>query len=183
MKLYFVRCPQWSHDLFKEKKKVKGNSYNPVWPMLYWKYLAGIRKRRVGIWLILGIRVNVMGRKKMLISQSCPTLCDPMDCNPPGSSVHGILQARILEWVVIPFSRGSSQPRDWTQVSWIAGRFSAIWNKTKNLGSSLMVQWLGLHTATAGGLGSIPGWGTKIPQTIWHSQKGTTTTAEKKLTW
>ena len=47
----------------------------------------------------------------------CPTLCDPMDCNLPGSSVHGILQARILEWVVMPSFRGSSQSRDWTQVS------------------------------------------------------------------
>ena len=46
----------------------------------------------------------------MLVSQSCPTLCNPMDCSPPGSSVHGILQARILEWVAIPFSRGSSNP-------------------------------------------------------------------------
>ena len=49
--------------------------------------------------------------------------CDAMDCSPPGSSVHGILQARILEWVAIPFSRGSSQPRDRTHVSCIAGRF------------------------------------------------------------
>ena len=57
------------------------------------------------------------------VAQSCPTLCDPMDCSPPGSSVHGILQARILEWVAISFSRGSSQPRDRTQVSCIAGRF------------------------------------------------------------
>ena len=47
-----------------------------------------------------------------LIAKSCPTLCDPMDSNPPGSSVHGILQARILEWVAIPFARVSSQPRD-----------------------------------------------------------------------
>ena len=46
------------------------------------------------------------------VAQSCLTLCDPMDCNPPGSSVHGILQARILELVVISSSRGSSQPRD-----------------------------------------------------------------------
>ena len=45
---------------------------------------------------------------KGLVAQSCPTLCDPTDCSPPGSSVHGILQARILEWVAIPFSRGSS---------------------------------------------------------------------------
>ena len=44
--------------------------------------------------------------------QLCPTLCDPMDCSPPGSSVHGILQARTLEWVAISSSRGSSQPRD-----------------------------------------------------------------------
>ena len=49
--------------------------------------------------------------------QSCLTLCDPMDCSPPGSSVHGILQARILEWVSLSSSRGSSQPRDQTQVS------------------------------------------------------------------
>ena len=45
-----------------------------------------------------------------LVAQSCPTLCDPLDYSPPGSSIHGILQARILEWVAIPFSRGSSQP-------------------------------------------------------------------------
>ena len=49
---------------------------------------------------------------KVLVAQLCLTLCDPMDCSPPGSSVHGILQARILEWVAISFSRGSSQPRD-----------------------------------------------------------------------
>ena len=46
--------------------------------------------------------------------QSCPTLCDPMDCSPLGSSVHGILQTRVLKWVAMPSSRGSSQPRDWT---------------------------------------------------------------------
>ena len=56
------------------------------------------------------------------VAQSCPTLCDPVDCSLPGSSIHGILQARILEWVAISFSRGSSQPRDRTQVSHIAGR-------------------------------------------------------------
>ena len=53
-------------------------------------------------------------RNKVLVAQSCPTLCDPMDCSPPGSSVHGILQARILEWITMPSSRGSSWPRDWT---------------------------------------------------------------------
>ena len=54
------------------------------------------------------------------VTQLCPILCDLMDHNPSSSSVHGILQARILEWATIPFSRGSSQPRDHTQVSWIA---------------------------------------------------------------
>ena len=59
----------------------------------------------------------------MLVAQSCLTLCDTMDCSPPGSSVHEIFQARILEWITISFSRGSSQPRDGTQVSCTAGRF------------------------------------------------------------
>ena len=59
-------------------------------------------------------------------AQSCPTLCDPMDCSPPGSSVHGILQARIVDWVTISFSRGSSQPRDQTQVSCTAGRHFTV---------------------------------------------------------
>ena len=63
----------------------------------------------------------------MLVAQFCLTLCDPMDCSPPGSSLHGILQARILEWVAISFYRGSSQPRDSTCVSCIAGRFFTIW--------------------------------------------------------
>ena len=62
-----------------------------------------------------------------LAAQLCPALCDPVDCSPPGSSVHGILQARILEWVTTLSSRGSSQPRDWTQVSGITGRFFSIW--------------------------------------------------------
>ena len=64
---------------------------------------------------------------KVLIAQSCPALCNPIDYNPPGSSVHEILQARILEWVTIPFSRGSSWPRDPTQVFCIADRFFTIW--------------------------------------------------------
>ena len=58
----------------------------------------------------------------VLITQLCPTLCDPMDCSLPGSSVHGISQARILVWVAIPFSRGSYQPRDRTWVS-VIGRW------------------------------------------------------------
>ena len=61
------------------------------------------------------------------VAQSCLTLCDPMDCSPPGSCVHGILQARIPEWVAISFSRGSSRPRDRTQDSCITGRCFNLW--------------------------------------------------------
>ena len=64
---------------------------------------------------------------KVLVAQSCPTLCKSMDCSPPGSSVHGILQARILECVAVSSSRGSSQLRDQTWVSCIAGSFFTVW--------------------------------------------------------
>ena len=61
------------------------------------------------------------------VAQSCPTLCDPMDCSLSGSSVHGIFQARVLEWIAISFPRGSSRPRNRTQVSHIAGRHFTVW--------------------------------------------------------
>ena len=68
------------------------------------------------------------GKKvKMLITQPCLTLCNPVDCSPPGSSVHVILQARILEWVAITFSRGSFWSRNQGQVSCTAGRFFTVW--------------------------------------------------------
>ena len=65
---------------------------------------------------------------KSEVAQSCPTLCDPVDCSLLGSSFQGILQARILEWVAISFSRGAPQPRDRTQVSRIAGRRFNLWS-------------------------------------------------------
>ena len=61
------------------------------------------------------------------VAQSYPTLCNPMDYSLPGFSVHGIFQARVLEWVAISFSRGSSWPRYRTQVSCIAGRHFTLW--------------------------------------------------------
>ena len=61
------------------------------------------------------------------VAQSCPTLCNPMGCSPPGSSVHWIFQARVLEWVAISFSRGSSWLRDWTRVSCIVSRRFTVW--------------------------------------------------------
>ena len=67
----------------------------------------------------------------VLVVHPCLTLCDLMDYSSPGSSVHGIFWARILEWVAIPFSRGSSWPRDQTQVSCTAGGFFTIWATRK----------------------------------------------------
>ena len=66
-----------------------------------------------------------------VVAQSCPALCNSMDCSTPGSSVHGILQARILEWVAMPSSSRSSQPRARTQVSRIAGGFFTVWATRK----------------------------------------------------
>ena len=80
---------------------------------------------------------------------SCAILCDPVDCNPPGSSVHGILQARILEWVAMPFSRGSSQPRDRTWVSsCIVGRFFTISATRKQRGLETPLQVTDLNVET-----------------------------------
>ena len=76
-------------------------------------------------WFCQGLLAPVL--VKMLVAQLCPTLCNPRDCSLRGSSVHGILQARILEWVAISFSRGSSQPRDQTWNSHTVGRFFTIW--------------------------------------------------------
>ena len=81
----------------------------------------------------------------MLATQSCPTHCDPTNCSPPGSSVHGILQARILQWVAISFSRGSSQLRDQAQVSCIACRLFTVWSTREDHSSlnkhSGFIQW------------------------------------------
>ena len=73
---------------------------------------------------IINFRYTGEGEGECEVAQSCPTLCDPMDCSLPCSSVHGIFQARVLEWGAIAFSRGSSQPGDRTWVSRIVGRCS-----------------------------------------------------------
>ena len=70
-----------------------------------------------------------------LIAQSCLTLCDPVDYSPPGSSVHGVFQAKILEWVAISYSRGSTQPKDQTAPPALTGRFfttSTTWEALYN---------------------------------------------------
>ena len=93
------------------RDSVSSSSFSCNMLLSYWSPIVGIKQVK---W-------------KVLIAQSCPTLCDPMDCSLPGSSVHGILQARMLEWVAMPFSRGSSWPRDWTWVSHVAAIFFTIW--------------------------------------------------------
>ena len=80
----------------------------------------------------------------VLVTQSCPALCNPMDCRLPGSSIHGISQARVLEWVAIFFSRGSSQPRDGTQVSCPAGRRFTTWaiREASRVNWLLFAEWM-----------------------------------------
>ena len=79
-------------------------------------------KKATGEWPLPFSLIKQCAESKVKVAQSCLTLCDPMDY-----TVHGILQARLLEWVAIPFSRRSSQPRDWTQVSYIRGGFFTRW--------------------------------------------------------
>ena len=72
-------------------------------------------------------RIKISLSTETEVAQSCPTLCDPTDCSLPGSSIRGVSQARILEWVAISSSRESSLPRDQTWVSHIAGRWFTVW--------------------------------------------------------
>ena len=113
------------------------------------------------------------------VAQLCPTLRDPMDCSLPGSSVHGIFQARILEWVAISFSRKSSRPRDWTQVSHIVGRCFTVWATREVLCIKMYFEDFpggsaakALHSQYRGP-GFDPWSGKKIPHATtksWHSK-------------
>ena len=92
-----------------------------------------------------------------LVAKLCWTLCDPMDCSPPGSSVHGILQAKILEWVAMSLSRGSSWPKDQTCISCIVGGFfTAELPGKPNLGM-LVVKNLPINAGDSRDAGSVPG--------------------------
>ena len=79
------------------------------------------------------------------VAQLCPTLCDPMDCSLPGSSVHGIFQAIVLEWVAISFARESSRPTDWTRFSRIVDRCFTIWASMMLLISKCQIRALTLQ--------------------------------------
>jgi len=97
------------------------------WSVWFWWSVACSSPSFV-LLMVLFIFLDILNdSSKVLVAQSCPTLCDPMHCSPPGSSVHGFSQARILEWVAISFSRGSSWPRDQTWVPCTTGRFFTDW--------------------------------------------------------
>ena len=83
------------------------------------KYYSAIKKNTFESILMRWMKLGPIIQSESEVAQSCLTLCDPVECSPSGSSVHGILQARILEWVAISYSRGSSHPRDRTQVSFL----------------------------------------------------------------
>ena len=93
---------------------------SPFYFLFLWMWLLCISP-------ISGIRQHLSLCGEGLVAKSCLTLYDPMGCSPPGSSLHGTFQARILEWVAIPSSRGSSQPKDWTWIFCIAGSFFTDW--------------------------------------------------------
>ena len=94
-------------------------------------------------WIILGFPDSSVGKESSCnagvkwseVAQLCPILCDPMGCRLPGSSVHGIFQAIVLEWIAISFSSRSSQPRDWTWVSRIVDRHFTVW-ATREVGDA-----------------------------------------------
>ena len=107
------------------------------------------------------------GESESEVPQSCPTLCDPMDSSLQGSSILGIFQARILEWVAISFSRRPSRPRDWTWVSHIVGRCFTI-RATREVPKSKAVRWTGLLE----------------PDFVWHASfLGALLSMQRLLSW
>ena len=128
----------------QKQKNLRGAEITAIrqtgWLPVYWSYFSlntGKKKIKLSFYVLIltfctkNIRIEIHllqfshMKVKVSVTQSCLTLCDLTDCSLPGSSVHGILQARISEHV-IPFLGGSSQPRDWTWVSCIAGKFFTI---------------------------------------------------------
>ena len=140
--VFFLFIHSWKKDKTKEKKSSRSQclccleKWVETDNSLYW-WREGLRpgsrvgasccRQHLGYFWPLGPSLSSWKEKESEVAQSCPTLCDPMDCNPPGSSVHGILQARILEWGAISLSRSSSLPRDWARVSCMAGRRFTVW--------------------------------------------------------
>ena len=139
--VYFVSCINrwilyhWSHQESQNNswmitQLIGGRTRIQTWAL----YIASVTPTydfcsRQPAWFVSTTRVGLESESE--VAQSCPTLCDPMDCSLPGSSVHGIFQARVLEWIAISFSRGSSQPRDSTPASHIVDRSFTAWATRK----------------------------------------------------
>ena len=98
------------------------NLENPVDRGAWWDTVHGVAQSQTQL-----KRLSTHHESESEVAQSCPTLCESMNCSLPGPSVHGIFQVRVLEWVAISFSRGSSWPRDRTPVSHIADRRFTVW--------------------------------------------------------
>ena len=129
-KLPFLLFPKLTHNkqLLTDLIHIFSTAAEIYWPLLSKPILivAWLNPDLKNLSSLFCLPKVTFALKESEIAQSYPTLCDPMDCSLPSSSVHGILQARILEWVAIPFSRGSSQPNEQTQVSHIEGRFFTL---------------------------------------------------------
>jgi len=115
-------CILWdSYEVQEHTKLSYRNRRYPSGSIMVWKLMSVILKltEYSGRLELLPIFILILIAHAKLL-QLCPTLCNPVDCSPPGSSVHGLLQARIMEWVDFSFSRGSSQLRDQTHVSYVS---------------------------------------------------------------
>ena len=140
-----LHCSEWVTGTVNEMGWVKRLS-------CFWKFCFVQSSKRRVIWGAQarggwewGPRGNEQAQRRWKkseseVTQSCLTLCDPMDCSLPDSSIHGIFQARILERVAISFSRKSSRPRDWTRISCIIGRWFTIWATREGVGSQATEQ-------------------------------------------
>ena len=121
--------------------------FNLPIPCAHWLRAAGIISSWTSslpcVLAVLLLSMNYLqGESQSEVTQSCPTLCNPMDWSLPGSSAHGIFQAIVLEWIAISFSRGSSRPRDRAQVSLIVDRRFTVWAT----GKSWCPQQTGAHS-------------------------------------
>ena len=134
-------CLMWSECLIKMCYRTVQLSFPFFWFTFYcWRVLPPLNYNFCKVcnclWLFTSIVTVQSPLHACSVTKLCLVLCDPMDYSPTSSSVHGISQARILEWVAIPSSRGSSQPRNWTQVSHIASGFFIDWATRKPDGST-----------------------------------------------
>ena len=142
--ILFLKVPYFRHFCY--------HNYKTLWSYFYIA-IAYTQPRFFGMYVLLHIYAyypraqHIVSASASEVAQSCPTLCNPMDCNVPGSSIHGIFQARMLEWVAISFSRGSSRPREQSWVSRTTGRLFTVWATRKAIGQyqillhSPSIQW------------------------------------------